>query len=63
LTPLDQKSIVRKQGEVDAVRLPFHEATKAKAKKELIKRLDHIQELAKQKNYSEIEKLLQECYV
>lgn len=32
-------------------------------KNELIKRLDHIQQLAKQKNYAEIEKLLEEGYV
>jgi len=32
-------------------------------KDEIIKRLDHIQQLAKQKNYAEIEKLLEENYV
>ena len=32
-------------------------------KRELIRRLDHIQHLAKQKNYTEIERLLQERYV
>ena len=32
-------------------------------KKEIIKRPDHIQQLAKQKNYTEIEKLLEEGYV
>ena len=31
--------------------------------KELVKRLDRIQHLAKQKNYAEIEKLLRENYV
>lgn len=60
---LDQEYIMRKQGEVDAIRLTLHEANRAKNKKELIKRLDHIQNLAKQKNYVEIEKLLQASYV
>jgi len=32
-------------------------------KSEIIKRLGHIQKLAKQKNYAEIEKLLAEGYV
>jgi len=32
-------------------------------KNEIIERLDHIQHLAKQKNYAEIEKLLKEDYV
>jgi len=32
-------------------------------KNEIIRRLDHIQQLAKQKNYAEIEKLLREGYV
>jgi len=63
LRPLDQQSITRKQGEVDAVRLSLHEANKAKTKKDIIRRLDHIQRLAKQKNYAEIERLLQECYI
>jgi hypothetical protein len=30
---------------------------------EIIRRLDNIQQLAKQKNYAEIEKLLEEGYV
>jgi len=54
---------MRKQGEVDAVRLTLHETNKAKNKRELIKRLNHIQHLIKQKNYAEIERLLQESYV
>jgi len=33
------------------------------AKREIIRRLDHIQQLAKQKNYAEIEKLLEKGYV
>jgi len=32
-------------------------------KNEIIERLDYIQHLAKQKNYAEIEKLLEEGYV
>lgn len=49
-------------GEVDAVGLTSYEM-KAKNKKELIKRLDYIQKLAKQKNYAEIKRLLEESYV
>jgi hypothetical protein len=30
---------------------------------EIIRRLEHIQQLAKQKSYAEIEKLLEEGYV
>jgi len=45
LRSLDQQSIIRKQGEVDAVRLSLHEANKAKTKKELIRRLNHHPEL------------------
>jgi len=62
-TILVQESPARKQGEVDAVRLTLHEASRAKNKNELVKRLSHIQHLATQKNYVEIEKLLQESYV
>jgi len=32
-------------------------------KNEIIRRLDHIQQLAKQKDYAEIERLLEEGYV
>jgi len=32
-------------------------------KNEIIRRLDYIQQLAKQKNYAKIEKLLKEGYV
>ncbi|MGD8506367.1 MAG: hypothetical protein PVF15_06850 [Candidatus Bathyarchaeota archaeon] len=32
-------------------------------KNELIRRLEHIQRLAKQKNYSEIEELLEKNYI
>ena len=44
-------------------RLTPEEANKARNKRELIKRLTYIERLAKQKNYAEIEKLLQENYV
>lgn len=60
---MNRESIMRKQGEVDAIKLTLHKAKRAKSKKELIKRLDYIQHLAKQKNYVEIEKLLQASYV
>lgn len=39
------------------------EATKTKTKKELLKRLDHIQELARHKEFEEIDRLLQTGYV
>lgn len=60
---MDQESITRKQGEVNAVGLTSHEIGKEKRKKELIKRLNHIQKLAKEKNYAEIKRLVQESYV
>ena len=44
-------------------RLTPEEANKARNKRELIKRLTYIERLAKQQNYAEIEKLLQENYV
>ena len=55
--------MTRKQGEVDPERLTLHEPNKAESKKELIKRLNYIQHLARQKNYAEIRRLLQESYV
>ena len=61
-TILEQESIARKQGGVDAVRLSLHEANKPKTKKELIRKPSDSQRLAKQKNYAEIERL-RECYV
>jgi hypothetical protein len=61
---LEQETITQKQGEVDLLfKLTPDEANKAEGKKEVIKRLTHIERLAKQKNYIEIEKLLQENYV
>jgi hypothetical protein len=55
--------MTRKQGEADPERITLHEPNKAKSKKELMKRLDYIQHLARQKNYTEIRRLLQESYV
>ena len=61
---MEQESLTRKHGEVDLLfKLTPDQASSAKGKKELIKRLTHIEHLAKQKNYAEIEKLLQENYV
>ena len=61
---LEQESLTRKQGDVDLLfRLTPEEENKARNKRELIKRLTYIERLAKQQNYAEIEKLLQENYV
>jgi hypothetical protein len=61
---LEKEPLAAKQGDVNLLfRLNPDEAVNARAKKELIKRLTHIERLAKQKNYAEIEKLLQENYV
>ena len=61
---MEQEPLTQKQTEVDLLfRLTLNEANQARGKKELIKRLTHIERLAKQKNYAEIEKLLQENYV
>lgn len=61
---MEKESLTQKQGEVDLLfKLNPNEAIRTKGKKELIKRLTHIERLAKQKNYAEIEKLLQENYV
>jgi hypothetical protein len=63
-TVLEQEPLKQKQPEVDMLfRLTTYEANRARRKKELIKRLTHIERLAKQKNYTEIQKLLQENYV
>lgn len=40
-----------------------HKTNLTDVKNEIIKRLDHILQLAKRKNYAEIEKLLEEGYV
>jgi hypothetical protein len=61
---LEQEPLTQKRVEVDLLfMLTPNEANRAKDKKELIKRLIHIERLARQKNYAEIEKLLQEKYV
>lgn len=61
---MEQESLTQKQAEVDLLfKLTPNEANRAKDKKELIRRLTHIERLAKQKNYAQIEKLLQENYV
>jgi len=53
---------MRKQGEIQAIRLTFHKANRAKKKAELTKRLGRIQHLVKQENFDKIEKLLQAKY-
>jgi hypothetical protein len=61
---MEQEPLTQKQTEVDLLfKLTPNEANRARCKKELIKRLTHIEHLAKQKNYAEIEKLLREDYV
>ena len=61
---MEKEPSAEKQGDVNLLfRLNPDEAVNARGKKELIKRLTHIERLAKQKNYAEIEKLLQENYV
>lgn len=57
------KCPARKQGEVEASRVVLDESIKAKTKKELLKRLDHIQELARHQEFEKIDKLLQNGYV
>jgi hypothetical protein len=41
----------------------LRDGSRINRKKELIKRLTHIQHLAEEENYAEIERLLQENYV
>jgi hypothetical protein len=61
---MEQEPLTRKQGEVDLLfKLTPDESNRTRTKKELIKRLTHIEHLARQKNYAEIEKLLRENYV
>lgn len=58
----DQESTMRKQGEIQAIRLTFHKANRAKKKADLTKRLGRIQHLVKQENSDKIELLLQAKY-
>ena len=60
---MNSECLARKQGEVDAARLALDEAIKAKTKKELLKKLDHIRQLARHKDFAEIDKLLKAGYV
>jgi len=60
---MDCECLARKQDEVDAARVVLDDAIKAKAKKELLKRLDHIRQLARHKDFEEIDKLLKAGYV
>lgn len=55
--------MARKQVEFDAAPLVLDEAVKATVKREVLKKLDHIQQLARQKDFAEIERLLQSGYV
>jgi hypothetical protein len=50
-------------GEVDATRAVSNEAVRVKNKRELLRRLDHIQHLARHKEFDEIKRLLQTGYV
>jgi len=61
---MEQEPFTPKQGEVSLLfKLTPDEGNRTRSKKELIKRLTLIERLARQKNYAEIEKLLQENYV
>jgi hypothetical protein len=61
---MDQEHMNQKRGKVDLfVKLAPSEGDRTRNKRELIKRLTRIEHLARQKNYAEIEKLLQENYV
>ena len=60
---MNSECLAHKQREVNASRVVMDEATKTKTKKELLKRLDHIQELARHKEFEEIDRLLQTGYV
>jgi hypothetical protein len=61
---LEQESRIEKHGEVDLLfKLTPEQVREIRTKKEVIKRLTNIERLAKQKNYAQIEKLLQENYV
>ena len=61
---MEEEPLTQKQTEIDLLfKLNPNEAARAKDKKDLLKRLTHIERLAQQKNYAEIEKLLQENYV
>ena len=60
---MDCECLARRQGEVDAARVVLDEAIKAKTKKELLKRLDHIRQLARHKEFAETDKLLESGYV
>ena len=61
---MKQAVTTQKQGEVDLLfKLTPSAADRARGKRELIKRLTEIEHLAKEKNYAEIDKLLQDNYV
>lgn len=60
---MNPQSVARKQVEFDAAPLALDEAVKATVKREVLKKLDHIQQLARQKDFAEIERLLQSGYV
>lgn len=61
---MEQESRIEKHGEVDLLfKLTPEQVREIRTKKEVIKRLTNIERLAKQKNYAQIEKLLQENYV
>jgi len=61
---MEQERLTRKQGKVDLLfKLAPDEDDRTRTKRELIKRLTRIEDLARQKNYAEIDKLLKESYV
>ncbi len=53
----------RKEGKVYVDKPLLERSDKARNRREVIRRLSHIQQLARQENYGEIARLLQESYV
>jgi hypothetical protein len=60
---MNREYSAQKQSEVDTGAAVFNKATKAETKRELLKRLDHIQHLAWLSDFDEISRLLQAGYV
>ena len=60
---MNSECLAREQGEVNAAGAVSNEAVKVRSKRELLRRLDHIQHLARHKEFDEIKRLLQAGYV
>lgn len=60
---MNSECLAHDVGEVDATRAVSNEAVRVKNKRELLRRLDHIQHLARHKEFDEIKRLLQTGYV